>query len=150
MDAVNAFPRRRFRQQGYGDIGFDVVRPDIAGGSAVGFEEIYNSIGVAFGDVERYGYGLFAVERSVRGCGLRGELTALYLLNDAVEVGVHVGILGRADLALDGREILDSEVVVRCCGEDGCGCVGGLRLQSHIAIICQQREQQKVVSRKVV
>ena len=123
-DTDDAFLLRRFRQQGYWDIGFNIVRPDISGRRAVGFEKLDNGVGVALGNIDSYGDGLFAVERSVL-CGAPGCcLSALDLLNDAVEIGVHVGVFGRAELTLDVREVLDSEVVVRRGGRNGRGRVG--------------------------
>ena len=80
--------------------------------------------------------------RILSGCRPRRGLSALDLLDDAVEVGVHVGILGRVELAFDGREVLDSGLFsLFCCGFRR-GCVRCLGVQIHAAIICQQCEQE--------
>ena len=38
--------------------------------------------------------------------GLCGELSRLHLLDDAIEVGVHVGVLRRVELVFKGRDVL--------------------------------------------
>ena len=82
-------------------------------------EVVLDIFGVAFGDVESYGDRFLAVY-AVRWRLPRCELPGLVPAHDAVEVGVHVGVFGRVELAFNGREVLDSEAVVR----HGSGSVG--------------------------
>ena len=59
----------------------------------------------------------------VGGCGLRGELPGLYLLHDAVEVGVHVWVFGWVELAFNGRKLFRADIEVRFSRRLGSGCV---------------------------
>ena len=52
---------------------------------------------------------------------MRSELSALRLLDDAVEVRVQVGILRRVELALKGRKLLVAEVVADSVVASGVG-----------------------------
>ena len=131
--ADDAFLGRCFRQQGYGDVCFDVVCADIARGCAALFEVIPYILGVAFSYVEGYGDGFLAVYGRIGGCGLRAELPGLYLLHDPVKIGVHVGISGWVELAFNGREVLHAIPITRPLRRLRRRRVGRLRLYHRIA-----------------
>ena len=80
-------------------------------------------MGVAFGDVEGYGDGFLAVYGRVGGCGLRGELSALDLLHDTVEVGVHVWVFGRVEFTFNGWKLFLANIEARFSRRLGSGCV---------------------------
>ena len=66
------------------------------------------------------------MHRGIGSRGLRGEMPHLYLLDDAVELGVHVGVLRRVGLVFNGRKVLVAEVAGLLWGSFGCGCAAGL------------------------
>ena len=63
------------------------------------------------------------MHRGIGSRGLRGELPFLYLLDDAVELGVHVGVLRRVKLVFDGWKVLVAGLLWRGFG---CGCAASL------------------------
>ena len=95
---------------------------------------------MAFSYVEGYRDGCAAIHGRAGGCSLGGELAGLHLLDDMVEVGVHVGILRRVELALKRREVFDALLVYRLGSGFWCRRVASLRLRGRTVVGCEQSE----------
>ena len=124
-DAVDAFLQGRIREQRYGNVGFDVVDAYVAWRCTVVCEIGGYGVGIALGDVERYGDGCTAVHGGVGSGGLCGELSGLNLIDDAIEVGVHVGVSRGVELVFKGRDVLVAGIagidgLIWCRSGSGC------------------------------
>ena len=131
-DADHAFLFGRFHKQGNGDVRLNVVCADVARGCAAGFEIGGYSVGVALADVQRNGDGLTVMHGSASGGSLRSELAGPHLLDDVVEIGIQVGILGRRDFTFR-RKDLDVEYRTWLSGRRRCGSVDLLGMYARTA-----------------
>ena len=141
-NADDAFLLRCGGQQRYRHIRFDVIHADVARVCAFVFKPVPYILRVALCGVQGYGDGYAAMHGSCSGGGFQGDAAALRLLDDVVEVGVHVGIARRVALACDGHQLMVVEFALL---EDwkGSGRVGALREGCLRVAACEEHDPQQ-------